>query len=281
MSLINESFFPTLRDWNMGKTISTNQKRTSLPFIKNSLGKISQREIARRLNIGKTTVNRWANELGFKHKKHTVNCRFFDQFNEYSTYILGLIYADGNIAWNPSKGYQALTITAAAKDKHHLENIRKLLSSTKPLLFSEKTNSYRLIANSKKLCLKLMGLGVTPKKTLTLKFPQFIPPEQMPHFIRGIIDGDGTVRFVERSKSSYFEITISSGSEQFCNDFVIAINNLIGVSCNIRKVADNTHIMQYSCARGEKLASFVYSQSNIFLKRKYLAYKNFLEVKRK
>jgi hypothetical protein len=281
MSLINESFFPTLGDWNMGKIISNNQKRISLPFIKNSLGKISQREIARRLNIGKTTVNRWANELGFKHKKHTVNDQFFDKFNEYSTYTLGLIYADGNIAWNPSKGYQALTITAAAKDKNHLENIRKLLSSTKPLLFSEKTNSYRLIANSKKLCLKLMKLGVTPKKTLTLKFPQFIPQEQMPHFIRGVIDGDGTVRFVERDRSSYFEITISSGSKQFCQSFVKTINDYVGVNSNIRKIGENTYILQYSCARGMKLADFIYSQSNIFLKRKYLAYKNFLEVKRK
>lgn len=280
MSFLSENFPPKYECKSMGKMISFNQKRIWLPFIKNNLGKISQREIARRLNIGKTTVNRWAEELGFKHKKHTVNENFFANLNEHSAYVLGLIYADGNIAWNPKKGYQSLTITASAKDKDHLERIRKLLFSTKPLLFSQKTNSYRLIVNNKKLCLRLMELGVAPRKTLTIGFPQFIPQEQLPHFVRGIIDGDGNVRYIERKRSPYFEITISSGSELFCQGFVKAIYNITKIPCKIRKVKGNTHILQYSCARGEKLADFIYSQSNIFLERKYLAYKKLLEVKK-
>ena len=163
MFFSHENFFP---DWgqDMGKIISSTQKENILHFIRSNFGKISQREIARKLNIGKTTVNRWLEELGLKFKKHTVNEHFFDELNENSAYLLGYIYADGNIAWNPEKGYQALTITAAAKDKDHLERIRGLLSSTKPLLFSQKTNSYRLVANNKNLCKRLMMLGVFPRK---------------------------------------------------------------------------------------------------------------------
>ena len=277
---LQENFFPEIKSHNMGKIITPEKKRTSLDFIKSSFGKISQREIARRLNIGKTSINRWSRELGLKHKKHTVNESFFDVFDEKSTYLLGLIYADGNIAWNPKKGYQTLTITASAKDKDHLERIRELLSSTKPLLYSSKTNSYRLIANSKKLCLKLMKLGVIPKKTFTIQFPQFIPKEHLHHFIRGIVDGDGNVRYVERERSPYFEITISSGSEHFCQSLIQSINDAIDINANIRKIRGNTYIVQYSCTRGEKLAEFIYLNSNIFLKRKYLAYKKCLEAKK-
>lgn len=264
----------------MGLAIIPEKKVKLLPLIKLNLGKISQREIAKRLRIGKTTINRWSKELGYKYQKHTVNEKIFNQFTEESAYLLGFIYADGNIAWNPKRGYQSLTITASAKDKDHLERIRSLLSSTKPLLYSVKTNSYRLIVSNKELCLRLMELGVMPKKSLILKFPTFIPKEYLRHFFRGVIDGDGNIRYVDREKSPYFEITIASGSESFSKDLIDAIDKQIDVTTKLRKVKGNTYILQYSCARGEKLAKYIYSSSNIFLERKYLEYKKLLEVKK-
>ena len=203
---IGNHFFPQIGN-NMGKIISKNKKREYLSFIKSNFNKISQREMARRLDIGKTTVNTWAKEIGLIFKKHTVNDKFFDEFNEKSSYILGFIFADGNIAWNPEKGYYSLTITASEKDKVHLEKIRNLLESTKPLLYSPKTRSYRLIANNKKLCRKLMRLGVIPRKSLTLKFPD-IPNEHFRHFLRGIIDGDGSIGYQNRKISPYFYVLL-------------------------------------------------------------------------
>lgn len=257
----------------MAAIIHPDQKREYLSLIKSDLGKISQRAIARKLGLGKTTVNNWSKELGFKFKKHTVNENFFDKFNEESSYLLGLIFADGNIAWNPKKGYQALTITACKKDKDHLENLRKILSSTKPLLYSPKTKSYRLIVNNKRICQNLMGLGLTPKKSLTVRFPN-IPKKYLRHFIRGVIDGDGTVRYVDREKSPYFEITIFSGSRLFSEDLAQVIKKETEIKTNVRKVKKNAYVLQYSCSRGKKLAQFIYSDATLFLPRKYLIYKN-------
>jgi hypothetical protein len=264
----------------MGAIILPETKEQYLELIEPRLGKISQRQIARELKIGKTTVNKWAKEeLNFIQKKHTVNENFFDILDEESSYLLGLIYADGNIAWNTKKGYYCLTITASAKDVQHLERLRKILSSTKPLLYSSKTNSYRLIVNNKKLCKKLMKLGVIPKKSLIVRFPKNIPKQQLKHFIRGVIDGDGNVRFVERKRSPYFEITISSGSKRFCDGLVRAIKTIAEVNTKIRKAGKNTYILQYSCSRGEKLAKCIYSNATIFLERKYLQYKNKMRCK--
>jgi hypothetical protein len=257
----------------MTNKISSIQKAEDLPFIRENFGILSEREIARRLKLGKTTVNRWAREMGLIPIKHTVNDSFFDDLNEKSAYLLGFIYADGNVNYNPDKGYYALTITASAKDKGHLENLRILLSSTKPLLFSSKTNSYRLIANSKKLCQSLIGLGAIPKKSLIVKFPN-LPDNLLRHFIRGIIDGDGNVRYVKRKRSPYFEITIASGSKAFCDGLINAIKDNTGTSANARKVNENLYIVQYSCSRGEKLAKYVYSEVSLLLERKYLPYKN-------
>ena len=148
------------------------------------------------------------------------------------------------------------------------------MSSTKPLLYSSKTDSYRLIVNNKKICQKLMQLGVTPRKSLTAQFPNNIPPMLLNHFIRGIIDGDGHVRYLARKRSPYFEITIASGSKSFCEGLVKTIKNQIKIDASIRKVGNNTNIIQYSCSRGKKLAHYIYSDANIFLERKYLPYKN-------
>lgn len=247
-------------------------KERYLDFIRDNFDTLSQREIARRLNIGRTTVNNWSKKIGLMYKKNTVDENFFNDFSEKSTYILGFIFADGNVSWDPKKSYRSLTITASEKDKKHLEMIRNTLSSTKPLLYSSKTKSYRLIANSKKLCLKLMRLGVIPKKSLVVRFPK-IPRGQIKHFIRGVIDGDGTIRYVKRERSPYFEITISSGSRKFCVGLYKTIKENIGIETHIKKIGKNTYVLRYTCSRGIKLAKFIYSDANIFLERKYLPFK--------
>ena len=272
ISFFHEISSPKNTEIIMQNKISLNEKREYLPYIKENFGRLSQREIARRLNLGKTTVNRWSKEIGLEHKKHIVNENFFDKFDENVAYLLGYIYADGNIAWDTKKGYYTLTITASEKDKNHLERIRNLLSSTKPLLYAPKTKSYRLIANNKPLCQKLMKLGVIPRKSLTVKFPD-IPKDQLRHFVRGVIDGDGNVRYVERKRSPYFEITIASGSKDFCESLVQSIRESIDIHANIRKVSKNTYVIQYSCSRGERLADFIYTDAHLFLERKYAEYK--------
>ncbi len=256
------------------------QKAEYLQYIEPKLGAVSQRELAKILGIGKTTINRWALELGYHPTKYTVNENFFDKWNEKSAYILGLIFSDGNIAWNPKKSYWTLTITACAKDKDHLEKVRKILCITKPLTYSEKTNSYRLTIANKSICQKLMKLGITPKKSLTVKFPQ-IPKEYLKDFIRGVIDGDGNVRYVDRKRSPYFEITIASGSKKFCKGLIASVEENFGIAAKIRKAHGNTYVIQYACARGEKLAENIYNDANLYLNRKFLAFKTSKERGRK
>lgn len=261
----------------MGAIIDTNEKKIILPFIESNFGKISEREMARRLHIGKTTVNRWRNELGLKIKKNTVNENFFRKWSPKMFYILGYIFADGNINWKPEKSYRALTITASEKDREHLEKVRLILESTKELLYSKDTKSYRLIVNSKKVCTDLMKLGLTPRKSLSVKFPK-IPKRFLRHFVRGVIDGDGSVRYNKRKRSPYFDITICSGSRIFLE--VMAKNiALMGINAKVRKQRNNIFILQYSCRRGLSLANWIYKNENLHLNRKLQQYQIALNYK--
>ncbi|MBI2134341.1 hypothetical protein HYU11_06720 [Candidatus Woesearchaeota archaeon] len=248
--------------------------------IKNDFGIISQRKIAKNLGLGKTTVNRWAKEIGLIFEKFKSDEYFFDTFNEASSYLLGFIYADGNVSWNPKKCYYSLTITSSAKDRDHLEKFRNLLKSNKPLLFSAKTNSYRLIVNSKRMCKRLIDLGVIPNKSLKVKFPEFLPSQYLKHFIRGIIDGDGSINYFNRKRSPYFSIRIYSGSQPFLIKLAEKISQSINVGGNVRKIGKNVYSLAYECSRGKRLAEYIYSDADIYLKRKYLPYKeNILEEK--
>lgn len=265
---------------HMDLELGHEKKNDAVEYMKENLGRISQREMSRRLGIGRTTINRWSSELGFRPVKHSVNEKFFDVLTEESSYVLGYVFADGNVCWDPEKSYRSLTITASEKDKGHLEMLRSLVSSTKPLLYSEKTKSYRMIATSKSLCESLIARGVLPRKSLSAEFPG-VPDSMMRHFVRGVIDGDGNVRYVDRKRSPYFEITVSSGSESFITSLRDVIRNHISVDARLRKVGKNTFLVQYSCERGMKLAEWVYHDSGLFMVRKFEQYKKALVAKRR
>lgn len=253
-------------------------KISCLRYIKANFNKISQREMARRLRIGKTTVNIWSKALGLFFKKHTVNENYFERWTPEMAYILGYIITDGNIAWDPAKCYNSLTITACAKDEQHLERIRALLHSTKPLLFGESTNSYRLIVVNKKFCQDLMKLGIPPRKSLTVRFPE-IPKKYLPHFVRGVIDGDGSVRYFRRPRSPYFEIMIASGSQDFIRGLHHAIKNAANVDSSITR-SGNCLLLRYTCQRGKFLADWIYQNATIFLERKHNKYQEALDAEK-
>ena len=130
----------------------------------------------------------------------------------------------------------------------------------------------RLIVNNKQLCLDLMGHGLYNNKSLSLKFPR-VPKQFLKDFIRGVIDGDGNVRYVNRKRSPYFEITVSSGSKEFCEGLVKSVSFSLGINAKVRKLIGNTYIVQYSCRRGLMLGEWIYSSSCLCLNRKHEQYK--------
>jgi hypothetical protein len=255
----------------VGELITPEKKKALKPILQANFGKISQREVARRLGLGKTTVNGWNAEMGLRHEKISCNELFFDSWTEDSGYVLGYIYADGNTQNNPGRSRWALTITASEKDVDHLDRVRQLLQVTKPLLYSAKTRSCRMIISNRALVEKLIGIGVNPRKSLVVEFPR-IPNVYLRHFIRGVVDGDGSVSYFNRKRSPYFEIRIFSGSRRFLVGASQAIETVTTISANVQHSHGNTYVIRYSSSRGERLGAWLYDDAHIFLERKHQAY---------
>ena len=123
------------------------------------------------------------------------------------------------------------------------------------------------------MCIRLMRLGVIPRKSLIVKSPKDINKNHVNHFIRGVIDGDGSIRYVNRKRSPYFEIQICSGSKRFSKGLADTIKKNVGIDCKIRKAKENLYVLGYTCSRAKQLADYIYSDATLFLNRKHKPYK--------
>jgi len=127
---------------------------------------------------------------------YKLNAHYFDNIDTSAkAYILGFIFADGGIARTKSVSYR-LDFTQHANGRDVLEYIRKQLGYTGPILYDQKTANYtrdRLQICSKYLAKSLEQYGVVPNKSLILKAPKKLPKKFIGSFLRGLLDGDGSV----------------------------------------------------------------------------------------
>src|SRR5881409_2578293 len=113
-------------------------------------------------------------------------------------WALGLFFTDGHL--RPRVGYTAPRICFTQKTPELLYKLRALLRSDTTIHYRPRQQYNRktagavfqfAIANAR-LGARLMELGITPRKSLTIGFPE-IPADFTRHLIRGCWDGDGSV----------------------------------------------------------------------------------------
>lgn len=153
-------------------------------------------------------------------KKYTINENFFSSWSDAMAYVLGVIYTDGNLSYTkaPHAKKEYLRFSVAQKEPELLEKILLLLDADYPIRKkSNIVNNRKIEINyfeiqNESLCKDLIHIGVTPKKSLTIKFPT-IPNEFIRHFIRGCWDGDGSIS--KSSTSNTYRASFVSGSYHF------------------------------------------------------------------
>lgn len=133
---------------------------------------------------------------------YKVNVDFFAKWSAEMAYVLGFILTDGCVNGN--------SFSIAQKDKAVLERINDAMGSNYPIKWRKNGSSYLYTLNvsRKKMVADLVALGITEKKSLTVDFPP-VPTEYLPHFIRGVIDGDGWVQ--DRG----YVMNVTTGSQIF------------------------------------------------------------------
>ena len=205
---------------------------------------------------------------------------FQDINDEYKAYFIGLIISDGNV-FEPTNGIDkqsSISITLDNSDKYILEEFKVCVKSNNKIAEDGRGCS-QIAVRSNKMANDLSKYGVIPRKTLFTYLPK-INDEFMPHLIRGILDGDGSIG-AHRIKSGRFLHYISfCGTHKLMEDISEYLTNKLNLKTK-PKVYDykNRHLSEISIRSIDDMVlvgDFLYENSNIFLKRKKEKYDNFL-----
>lgn len=208
------------------------------------------------------------------YRKYDLNDDVFEVIDtEEKAYWLGFLYADGSV----SKDNNVIDLALKESDKEHLYRYKEFLSyEGKVVKKNKKTetkiyNGYRVSFSSKKMKQDLIKHGCTPRKTKTLTYPsKSIPTELERHFIRGYIDGDGSITYANSRKQISLEII---GTENFLLGCISYFKKLGVFKSNIN-VFNHSDIKRYMISGQQALVILndIYKDSSIHLERKYARY---------
>lgn len=155
------------------------------------------------LNQGKLSFTR-VDKMGLVSKvllqKININRNFFKSWYPAMAYVLGVIYTDGSLIPGSRRDskYKSRTsrFSVVQKEPELLQKVLALMDCNAKLYRSKQRLTgnpvYNFHVNDEEVYDDLLKLGLKPKKSLTLEFPD-MPGECLRHFIRGCWDGDGSI----------------------------------------------------------------------------------------
>lgn len=219
-----------------------------------------------------------------------MNDDYFEKIDsDEKAYIAGLLFADGHV--KTSSQVWGISLI----DKEMIEEIVKRVEYTGKIHYkNQKDNfdgyiskpAYELSISSPKMRADLIKLGCVPRKTLVLKYPteEQIPSEFRNAFIRGYMDGDGSIGYSlgKYEKSPKFTIQFTSTLEmcEGMKDEIIS-RGLCSTGINIYKANNyndkNTYYLVISGENCVKFLDWCYEGSTIHLHRKWVKYQQLKE----
>lgn len=217
-----------------------------------------------------------------ERKIYKVKSDYFDNIdNEYKAYFLGLLYADG---CNTGKN---ITITLKEEDAYVLKEFsEKIYYNKRPLYFKNRKKEKQTYKNQYTLCIcdeqirkSLEKIGLVERKSLICNVPNSeLSKDMFIHFLRGYFDGDGSVYITKSKNRNYIRICVI-GTKYFLNFLVDNIKKYSNININ-KLYQDSITEKIYYLKMGKKndikeLYNFLYTNANIFLKRKKLVFEDY------
>jgi hypothetical protein len=119
----------------------------------------------------------------------------------------------------------------------------------------------------------LLDLGGTPRKSRTIGFPQ-VPEPFLAHFVRGVIDGDGTLAW----NGDRPIVQIYSGSPDFLDALGCVVEAATGIPAPQRQANRDNWTLKWSTTRAKCLVGWLYDMNDgLALPRKAAIAAQFLE----
>ena len=184
----------------------TDEQRASIPDLYG--GGLDAPEIGLMLGCHSSSVYNVLKEEGIDRREQIAcdNPGYFDQIDTPDkAYWLGFLGADGCITGftRGTKTYLRLQVKLARKDRDHLVTLQKALKARRPIRDFDQVSFGKILpvsmlaVSSQQIADALIGHGIVRHKTNILQ-PWDGPSDLMPHYWRGLADGDGHITINDR-----------------------------------------------------------------------------------
>lgn len=206
------------------------------------------------------------NNLHTYKSNYTLDENYFKVIDTHDkAYILGLIYADGNVT--STNGSYSFRISLKNEDAYILDKLNDMFRSNRPLY--TKDNCSVLQITNKTFFINLINQKVYENKTFKIRFPKSIPKKFLFSFIRGYFDGDGYF-YINKSRKIWRGTWAVCSNDLFIKDLYDMLKSF-NFSPKIYK--NKTHnISELRIMKADeiiKLFQLIYFNSNnLFLIRK-------------
>ena len=186
--------------------------------------------------------------------------------SEEKAYFLGLLMADGSIVRD--KTSYTMRLELEESDYHIMKEFAGFLGLPESRIRKYTRSDKNLVTNvinigSTKFCQNLMDKGIVPNKTGKKIIPTGVPNDLVRHTIRGLIDGDGTIRTDLRVVVLYG----GGGMVYQVADYLYGNLDLSGRPTT-KKYDGVVPRMTTRPNDFDEIISYLYEDATIFLKRK-------------
>lgn len=197
---------------------------------------------------------------------------FFRVWTPEMAYVLGYWWADGcmRIKVNTT----AHLIEIASNDLDNLYGMAAAIGTNYYLRrVSPKSNTFVISFCSKEMYRDLEAIGGTPAKSRTIGFP-VVPSELLAHFVRGVVDGDGTLSW----NAGKPIVQIYSGSPVFLEVLAVAVERDTGIPAPCLSTNRSNWYIKWSTMRAKCLVAWLYlDNSGLAMERKAAIATQFVE----
>lgn len=212
------------------------------------------------------------------------NKNFFKEWSRDMAYILGFLFADGNIVKTKRNthfvGWYSGDHDLLFAMTHAMGSTHKISERKSP------TGCYYVLQiGSKELFEDLVKLGLTPNKSKRMQLPH-IPEKYANDFIRGYFDGDGHVwsGYVNRKRKSpglVLSVGFTCASKDFLKNLKILLSEKGLKGGYIYDIKNKKcSRLQYSILDALKLYKIMYNEPhNLFLPRKRSVFDKFIKMR--
>lgn len=179
-------------------------------------------QVEKEFNLSHPTISKILKDIPKYPKAKIKNPELKEDFfkeidSEEKAYFLGLLIADGNVFKDNTGRQTSISITLNLEDEYMLLKFKNILNANTNIGYDGR-GCGQIAVRSNAMAEDLAKYGVVPRKSFITYLPQ-IDDQYMNHLIRGILDGDGSIRAEQTNINNRFAHYIGfCGNEQLMID---------------------------------------------------------------